>query len=143
MGPRAAPEREAAAMQQALAALSGLDRDTENAVMVWLSHRLREQRRGAEASAYNGMPAPTEWRPYDADGNAGSFDTLDEAFEDSDVGPWGIVEITGHAAVRQEFFVGVPIDDGGGGFDLEQKAFPTREEAEKYVADMQASGDPA
>lgn len=134
------PITEPEAMQIAFDALKGLDHDTENSVLVWLKHRLREHRRGKEASAYKG-PAPTEWQfHYPEDDETGSYDTRDEGlYEAGENTPnWRIIEVTAHAAVHHEFIVVIPWSEPDGGSDREYRSFPTRAEAEKCVEEGKA-----
>lgn len=122
------------AMLTAYEALKGLDRDTENRIMLWLSHRLREHRRGREASSYKGME-PSEWLFHFAEEDeTGSYDTRDEGIDEAaDTPGWRIIEVEGRAAVYQEFLVSIPWSDG-----QELRSFKTREEAEQCVVEGKA-----
>ena len=131
------PRSETEAMQIAFDALRGHDRDTENRVMLWLSHRLRQDRRGEEVRAFAG-PAPSYWRAIDENGDAGDYDSRDEALEECYPAAWGITEVVGTAAVHQEFVVAVPVWLLLGGVSYEHRSFKTCADAEAYVAAMTA-----
>lgn len=122
-----------AAATAAYEALQGLDPDVARSTLEWLLARMQENRRGREAQTYAG-PTPQTWE-FRQDGcpDTGTYDTRAEGFEEVDCGAWGIVEITGHAAVCQEFVVMRPHDDGP-----ECESFPTRAEAEAYASEMRA-----
>lgn len=127
------PKTEAEAMQIAYDALRGQDAPTTRRMVDWLAVRLEEDRRGAEVAAYAG-PAP-QWWEFRQDGcpDVGSYETREEGFEEVDGGAWCIVEITGHAAVCQEFVVMRPSDDGP-----DHESFATRALAEAYATEMRA-----
>lgn len=128
---------EPSSMKTAYLFLKYLDEGAQRRSLDWIVARLAEDRRGREAKAYAG-PIPSEWRFDDGSDSCGSYNSRDEGFEEVDVGPGGIVEITGHAAVCQEFVVMVPIGDGDGAVEsYEPKSFATRAEAEAYAASMQ------
>ena len=73
------PKNETEAMSAAFDALKGQTPEIENRMLVWLHHRLRENRRGREAIAYKG-PEPIQWQfIYEAGEEVGTYDTRDES----------------------------------------------------------------